>query len=113
MLQYQMTEADFFWICWDINKFSRWDGSNSHKILEYLSTGKPVVSHYVSTYKDSDLLVMLKEKSNKGYVQLFKETIDMLKIGDDLEIRHQRLHTAIQSSYRDKIFIVEKYIEKI
>ena len=42
-LQIQMKEVDFFWLCWKIGLNSMWDGSNSHKILEYLSTGRPVV----------------------------------------------------------------------
>lgn len=74
-LQVQMEEADLFWLCWKIDVNQLWDGSNSHKILEYLSTGSPVVAHHVSMYQNTDLLYMLQCKKNDGYLFLFQQTL--------------------------------------
>lgn len=110
MLQEQMEEADLFWLCWKIGVNSLWDGSNSHKLLEYLSTGKPVVAHHVSSYKDSDLLYMLPVKENSGYCDLFRQTVEVVRKGEDDQKISKRLQTAVQSSYKKKLELIEELI---
>ena len=110
-LQLEMKEADLFWLCWKLGVNSIWDGSNSHKILEYLSTGKPVVSHYVSSYKDDNVLYMLKDKSNFEYCQLFRQTIDLVKNGENTEIVRQRLQKSIENSYSKNLEKIEELIK--
>ena len=109
-LQEQMKEADLFWLCWKIGVNALWDGSNSHKILEYLSTGKPVVAHHVSSYLNTDLLYMLHEKDNARYTELFHETIEQVKNGERKEIIFKRLATSVENSYSKKIQHIENLI---
>ena len=109
-LQIQMKEADLFWICWKIDEKGIWDGSNSHKILEYLSTGKPVVSHFVSSYKDDSVLYMLRDKSNVMYPDLFQKTITLVKEGESADIVGHRLETAIQNSYSNNLSKIAELI---
>jgi len=106
-LQEQMKEADLFWLCWKIGVNSLWDGSNSHKLLEYLSTGKPVVAHHVSSYQSTDLLYMLPVKENKGYAALFQQTVELVKKGEAKELISKRLLTAVESSYSKKLQQIE------
>ncbi|MFT3846484.1 MAG: hypothetical protein QM725_15610 [Lacibacter sp.] len=110
MLQEQMEEADLFWLCWKIGVNSLWDGSNSHKLLEYLSTGKPVVAHHVSSYKDSDLLYMLPVKENSGYCDLFRQTVEVVRKGEGKSVILKRLKHAGMNSYRQKLILIEKLI---
>ncbi len=109
-LQEQMKEADLFWLCWKIGANSVWDGSNSHKLLEYLSTGKPVVAHHVSSYENTDLLYMLPVKENTGYLELFQQTVELVKKGEAKELVSKRLQTAVESSYSKKLQQIEKLI---
>lgn len=109
-LQKQMKEADLFWLCWKIGVNSLWDGSNSHKLLEYLSTGKPVVAHHVSSYQNTDLLYMLPVKENKGYAALFQQTVELVKKGEAKELISKRLLTAVESSYSKKLQQIEGLI---
>ncbi len=102
-LQRQMQEADMFWLCWKINEYLLWDGSNSHKILEYLATGSPVVSHFVSSYKDRDLLYMLPGVDNTGFADLFGKVIQLVKDGEPAEKVHRRLRWAIDNSYEHQL----------
>jgi len=106
-LQEQMKEADLFWLCWKIGVNNLWDGSNSHKILEYLSTGHPVVSHYVSSYKNTDLLYMLPIRDNDRYILLFQKTIELVKSGESDVMIRNRLIKAVNSSYSDQIRKIE------
>ena len=64
MIQQEMMKVDMLWVCWNLQLSSFWNGGNPHKLLEYLSTGKPIASHYVSSYKEYDLLYMLRTNSN-------------------------------------------------
>lgn len=107
----EMTICNLFWICWKIGINNLWDGSNSHKILEYLATGRPVVSHHVSSYKNSGLLYMLPQKVNTGYTQLFSDTVQLVKKGEPQYLAHQRLNMAVQSAYANKLKIIESLAE--
>jgi len=51
----EMQVMDGFIICYDVDR-DQSKGTNYHKILEYLSTGKVLVSNNVSTYKNCKCL---------------------------------------------------------
>ena len=112
VLNSEIEQADMFWICWQINTRKLWDGSNSHKILEYLSTGNPVVSHYMSTYHDSKLVDILRSKENDGYAALFSAVKDRVKNGEPVELKQERIRFAIANSYNAHITAVESLIQQ-
>jgi hypothetical protein len=112
-LQEQMKEANLFWLCWKIGVKSFWDGSNSHKILEYLSTGRPVVAHHVSSYKNTDLLYMLPVKENTDYANLFQQTVSSVKKGEALTSIQNRLKVAIEGSYKKKLQQIEELLGEV
>jgi glycosyltransferase involved in cell wall biosynthesis len=109
-LQEQMKEANLFWFCYNTESNAMWDGSNSHKILEYLSTGCPVVSHHVSFYKDTNLLAMLPSTSNDEYLQLFKQTLAVVKKGESKETIEMRLKYALSNRYPFNIQKIEGFV---
>lgn len=111
-LQQQMKEANLFWLCWKIDMNKLWDGSNSHKILEYLSTGRPVVAHHVSSYSDRGLLYMLSTKENYSYADLFLQTVKQVKKGEYKDIISKRLKFVIENSYSKHIWRIEKLINE-
>jgi glycosyltransferase involved in cell wall biosynthesis len=111
-LQIQMKEADLFWLCWKIDVNQLWDGSNSHKILEYLSTGKPVVAHHVSMYQNTNLLTMLSNKKNEGYLELFQQTIQTIILGEPQHKINKRLEAAIANSYKNQLQYIENLINQ-
>ena len=49
-----ISDMDLFLICYDIKK-DQSKGTNYHKIMEYLSTGKVVVSNNVSAYSEREI----------------------------------------------------------
>ncbi len=106
----EMIQCSFFWICWKLGDSLTWDGSNSHKILEYLAMGKPIVSHYMSDYKGTELIYMMKDLSNAEYGSLFKYVISVINQGENDDLRKKRLLTAIISSYTDKLRKIEDLI---
>lgn len=111
VLSEEIMKADMFWICWQTTISKIWDGSNSHKILEYLSTGKPVVSHYMSTYRNNNLLDMLASKSNSGYPELFTKVVERVRAGEAVDLRRKRILFAIENAYQSHIAVIEKMIQ--
>lgn len=109
-LQQELETVDMFWLCWKLNSQKIWDGSNSHKILEYLSTGKPVVSHYVSSYQGTHLLYMLSAKDNDGYLQKFNWVLELVRSGESWEHVRSRLAFAAGNGYQARVRELEDWI---
>ena len=56
--------ADAFLICYDVIK-DQSKGTNYHKVLEFISTGKVVISNNITTYYNNPHFVqMVKESDN-------------------------------------------------
>ena len=111
-LQREMSRADLFWMCLKIGAKRMWDGSNSHKILEYLSTGKPVVSHMVSSYKGTGLLYMMDTADNGGYAGLFREVVARVRAGEDRTLVEKRLREVVSNTYSNHISRMEQIIRE-
>jgi hypothetical protein len=73
-LAMELNQMDAFLICYNPHK-SQSSGSNSHKILEYLSTGKVIVSSNFSHYNESNLFQMDKTRNNLSLPLIFSQTI--------------------------------------
>jgi len=111
VLSEEIRKADLFWICWQTSVNKMWDGSNSHKILEYLSTGKPVVSHYMSTYRNGNIIDMLPSKGNNDYLSLFSQVLNRVKAGEPVDLHRKRILLAMDNSYQSHIAEIEKLIQ--
>jgi hypothetical protein len=102
-------QADVFIICYDIKK-DQSRGTNYHKVMEFLSTGKVVVSNNITTYKNCDLLRMCSSRdSNVEFAALLKETIDHLEVYNSKELQEKRKRFACHNSYKTHVVkIVEQ-----
>lgn len=102
---------DAFLICYDIEK-DHSKGTNYHKIMEYLSTGKVIVSNNVTAYKDrSGLLEMTEERdSNRMLPTLFKKVISSLDLYNSEAARTERMRFAADNSYHSQIKKIESFL---
>lgn len=108
----ELKEFDGFLICYktilDQNK-----GSNSHKMLEYLSFGKLIVSSYIKSYeKNSDIIQMSKRFDNSDYVELFNESIAQISQHNDTERGYKRQLLAYNNSYSKHLDTIESYLKE-
>lgn len=103
----EIPTVDLYWLCWKKNSSKIWDGSNSHKILEYLATGKPVISHFVETYRNSDLLYMMDEKGTVSFEDVFRNVVDAIRKGEDTSLRNKRLKFALDNTYKVQVSRIE------
>lgn len=105
-------KVDCFLICYDVTK-DQSKGTNYHKILEYLATGKVVVSNNVSTYSQyPGMLEMVNSrKSNQELPALFKNVIANLREYNSLQKQQQRIDFARHFLYTNQIAKIEEYLD--
>lgn len=98
---------DLFWLCYNHKKYPI-EVSNSHKILEYLSTGKVVISNQVSSYSNSSLLKMVN--NNNKLSSTIKEVAGKLSFYNTTIKQEKRTFFAKSNSYSNHIKKIESII---
>lgn len=97
-----INNMDAFLMCYDIENDPN-EGANSHKILEYLSTGKVIVSNRVLDYKDLNLFPMLKDVNTKDLVQLFNDVVNNIEYYNSKKFQYERISFSLSNSYSNNI----------
>lgn len=102
-----LKRMDALLICYNIR-----NDQNHHKVLEYLGTGKVIVSNFMSSYEkeDSDLLVMIKD--NTDLPGMFDEVISHLPDYNNTDRQQKRKLFANQHSYANNIKRIESFISE-
>lgn len=106
-----LPRMDLFLICYDVIK-DQSKGTNYHKILEYLASGKVIVSNNITTYKDRpDLVQMIADReSNKGLDDLFREVVTHLDKYNSPEAMKARRDFARSNTYASKVDRIESLL---
>ncbi len=101
-----LREMDALLLCYDPQRDPA-GGANSHKILEYLSSGRVVVANHVSTYAGrDDLLRMADPGDNRQLSRVFRETMTHLAQHNAPDASGVRVRYALANSY-------ERHVERI
>ena len=110
----EIHRMDGFIICYDIHK-DQSRGTNYHKVMEYLSTGKVIVSNNVTTYKDRpDLIQMVAERDdNRRLPALFSEVVANLAEYNSPEARNRRIAFARENTYPKQLDRIAAILEGI
>ena len=82
---------------------------NSHKILEYLHSGKVTVATYTDEYKDKRYLLEMVNDS-KAYVERFGEVVENLDVYNSSKKQQERIDFAGEHSYEKQLEKISKYI---
>jgi hypothetical protein len=101
-------QFDIFLICYDSDKF-RDELANPHKMMEYLSTGKIIVSHYIDEYKDnSDLLLMANSKNELP--KLFTKAVNRNDYFNSEIMKKRRRDYAKKFTYAKLLNEIENHL---
>lgn len=108
-LAIEFQRMDAFLITYDILK-DQSKGTNYHKVMEYLSTGKVVVSNNISTYSSIPGLIEMSESrvNNHDLPFIFKKVVNNLKFYNQTEFSNARKVFALQNLYSKKINQLEE-----
>lgn len=103
--------ADLLFICYDSDHF-RLQLSNPHKMMEYLSSGKPVVATYTEEYADmKDMVIM--SKSNGEWPTLFTKVVKNLSFYRTPQLSAKRIAFAMDNTYEKQIERIEFLLNKV
>jgi hypothetical protein len=110
----QLCDVDAFLICYDIQK-DQSGGTNYHKVLEYLSTGKVIIANNITAYEGlGDLVKMVPSRtSNDSLPKLFSETVQALSIHNSPADQLARRKFAMKYLYSSQITQIEELISTV
>lgn len=105
----QWLEAmDVLLIAYDLERFGL-KATSSHKVIEYLASGKVVVSSFLEDHQNSpDLIVMARPGEDIG--PYFQQVIDQLEQYNSTELQAQRKTVAESNTYADRVASISKLI---
>jgi hypothetical protein len=106
-----INRMDAFLICYDVLR-DQSKGTNYHKVMEYLATGKVIISNNISTYNNrSDLVQMVVERdTNVKLPLLFSNIISNLAIHITKDLSLVRREFASLNTYNNQIERIERLI---
>lgn len=106
-----LKKVDCFLICYDIQK-DQSGGTNYHKILEYLSTGKVIISNNVTTYNSNRQLIEMTDKrdNNEELYDIFNTVIHNLDDYNNIEKQNMRIAFAKDHVYSKQIQKIASYL---
>lgn len=104
------SHIDFFLICYDGKNTIQ--NSNSHKVLEFLSTGKPIVMNYTDEYVDKKDLVIMAEK-NEELPGLFKTVVTNYSKYVEPERVIKRMEFALKNTYSAHVEKIAQLAEHV
>lgn len=100
----EFQRMDAFLICYDIKK-DQSRGTNYHKVLEYISTGKVVIANNITAYEGLNNLVMMttRRDNNEELPALFNRVIQQPEICNSETLFNERRAFALNNSYKKQI----------
>ncbi len=81
--------------------------SNHHKILEYLTTGKPIVMNYTDEYKDKRDLVIMSDQ-NHQLPLLFQQVCTNFKFYTTDDLVSKRKAFTFSNSYKQHLVTIDQ-----
>lgn len=103
-------DMDIFLLCYTPD-YVNYHGENSHKVLEYLSTGKTLVSSYLSIYAGTKLFEMAQKDNNLSLLSIFKNVISSLPFYNSSERMEARRNFALEHTYEKNILKIAELIK--
>lgn len=94
----ELFQMDILWLCYKADG-KNYHLENSHKILEYLATGLPIVSSPIKYLKDADK-DFIYQIENKNHAEVI---VDLKNKKDGLKFPTKRIQFALSSTYDKNI----------
>jgi len=102
---------DAFLICYDTDNYRK-EVSNSHKLLEYCSSGKVIISNYISTYANKQGVLEMVD-NNIDLPLKFKNVISNLDFYNTSKKSEYRINFAKKNTYKNHIEKIAQLINSL
>lgn len=110
-------QMNMLWMIWRRDDHRQWNAhTNPHKVMEYLSAGVPVVTHYMHNYQKEGLLDMAGAAAKvEDFENLFDEVKQRLLQGSpaELPLMKKRIAFALQNTYHKLIDQAANHIAEV
>ena len=103
-----LKSMDILILAYQVEKFPR-QVENSHKIMEYLASGKVIISSFIEEYKDKNHLLEMTD-NEKDYLVRFQTVSGQLAFYNSKAKRDQRIDFAQEHTYAKQIGKIEAII---
>jgi hypothetical protein len=102
---------DAFLVCYDIER-DQSKGTNYHKLMEYLATGRVIISNNITTYAGMpDLIQMIPDRANNNALpELFNSIMNRLPEYNSEALMGQRKSFAASNTYKQQLTRIEEII---
>nr|WP_255720809.1 glycosyltransferase [Acuticoccus kalidii] len=87
--------------------------TNPHKLLEYLATGKPIVSNRTEAHCDTGLIAMPPDLSNETIPELVSATLAELDFCDSDDMRRRRAAYALTFGYEHHLAQIDLMMDSV
>ena len=85
-------------------------GDNSHKVLEYLSTGLPIIGSPLSEYSDEELIIQCD--TDDRWVEAFRKVHENYVVYNTISSRQKRKSYAAGFEYANQLDKIQEFIRK-
>ena len=85
--------------------------TNTHKILEYLMSGKVIVSTYLEEYKNKRYLIEMVDNP-EDFIKKFDEVVNNLDNYNSPQKQQERIEFALQHTYDKQLEKIKELIKK-
>lgn len=108
-LAIRFEDIDAFLLCYKPDN-KNYHAENSHKIFEYFSTGRVIISTPITIYKKSKLFCM--SENNEQFEVTFNDAIQKLEKYNAIEYAKARILLSLDNEYTRQIERIEAIINK-
>lgn len=108
----EIQSMDCFLICYDVLK-DQSKGTNYHKVMEYLATGRVIISNNITTYETKpELVKMINTRDNNNSLpELFTYVTGNLEQFNSYEAQQKRINFSKNNTYTKQIDSINSFIE--
>ncbi len=108
-LALMFADIDAFLLCYKPDN-KNYHAENSHKIFEYFSTGRVIISTPITIYKQSNLFCM--SENNEQFEFTFNDAIQNIEKYNAFEFAKARILLSLENEYTRQIERIESVINK-
>ena len=108
----ELQRMNAFLICYDVQK-DQSKGTNYHKVMEYISSGKVIIANNITGYKTEPVLVQMVEERDHNNIlpALFKKIVGSLDNYNAAPLQEQRKKYATENTYGKQIERIEQILK--
>lgn len=96
----EIVDIDVLTVFYSQNKY--YNRSNSHKILEYLATGRVIVANEFEEYKKYSNLIIMSNNVDEQ-IRLFDKVVGNISFYNSKEFMQKRIQIALENTYSQQL----------